>query len=105
MPNEVSHRLKEVVNEIRSGTFGPVSEFIEETLGQVERGGREAPYFIGHDFEDYMQARKRAEKMFNQPDKWTAESIKNCVTIGYKGKFSSDQAIKEYPFLMRTSPI
>jgi len=63
-PNELSHRLKDVIYEIKSGTFGPVSETMDEILGLIEKGGKDTPYFIAHDFDDYILARKRAEKMF-----------------------------------------
>jgi len=31
-PNEIGPRLKEVIDEIRSGTFGPVSDIMAEML-------------------------------------------------------------------------
>ena len=96
--NKVSDRLKNVIEEIKSGMFGPISEIIQNTLREIEQGGQHAPYLIGHDYESYMEAQQRVEKTWRDQDLWTHESIMNCVAIGCKGSFSTDSAIQKYPF-------
>jgi len=56
----------------------------------LDRGDR---YFHLADLSSYIEASRRAEKDYREPDVWTAKSILNVARTGF---FSSDRTIAEY---------
>lgn len=56
----------------------------------LDRGDR---YFHLADLSSYIEASRRAEKDYREPDVWTAKSILNTARTGF---FSSDRTIAEY---------
>jgi glycogen phosphorylase len=50
-------------------------------------------YMIMADFDSYVECHERVAKVYRDPKKWTAMSIRNTANMGL---FSSDRAIQQY---------
>src|SRR5262249_30517262 len=56
----------------------------------LDRGDR---YFLMADLPSYIDASRRADADFEQPEIWARKAILNVARVG---KFSSDRTIREY---------
>jgi starch phosphorylase len=86
----VDPRLKEAVNQIRSGMFGDPNLFNEICDNLI--ASRDY-YLIGNDFGSYVEINCEIEAAFKQKDRWAKMSILNAAGVGM---FTSDRAIMEY---------
>ncbi len=94
----VNERLKRVINTLVDGTFndGETGMFGELYCALTNGFSWHAPdnYFICRDFDDYVNAKIRANQDYNN-DRRTFH--KKCwMNIANAGKFSSDRTVKEY---------
>lgn len=60
-------------------------------------GGPPDNYFVLYDLPDYYQTQKKAEILFQEPEKWAEEAIYNMAGMG---KFSTDTSIQNYAELV-----
>jgi starch phosphorylase len=65
------------------GLFRPV---VEELLGRDR-------YFLGADFDAYVECQRRAAEAYRRPPDWTRMSVLN---VSGMGRFSSDRTVQEY---------
>lgn len=83
--------LAAAIAMIRDGVFSPHDPHLFQPLIDGLLGYD--PYFVCADFASYVEAQIRAEKAFQDRDRWTQMSIQNTA---HMGKFSSDRAVEEY---------
>lgn len=69
------------------GIGGVTFENIAENLRTKDQ------YMVLADFDSYMNARIKAEKLYNDPQKWNSMC---AVNIAQAGRFASDRSIREY---------
>jgi starch phosphorylase len=84
-------RIKKVVDQLINGFF-PVSsiEFMSIYNHLLMYNDE---YFVLKDFDSYLKAHDRVDKLYRERDKWLGMSITN---IAHSGVFSSDRTISEY---------
>lgn len=89
---EQDHDLKRVINLIECGHFNLMEPGIfDDLIGSIK--SPHDPWMTVADFRSYIDAQNRAEKAFQDTDRWTKMSILNCAA---SGKFSTDRTIGEY---------
>ena len=82
--------LQDAVDAIQSGMFGPPETF-KELIDCLKPANDY--YLIGADFQMYLDAHKKVDKMFQNKAAWAKMSILNTANMGH---FSSDRSVKEY---------
>ncbi len=89
---ESNPNLKRVLDMINEDYFNPDEPGIFKPLiySLLTQGDR---YFLLADYQAYIDAQDKANKLFRAHDEWTAKSILNTAR---SGKFSSDRTIQEY---------
>ena len=88
---EGNPHLREVIDQIASGTFSPDDRnlfrpLVDQLLGHDD-------YMLLADYQAYIDCQDRVSAAFLDKKKWTEMSILNVARMG---KFSSDRAIREY---------
>ncbi|PVZ10292.1 MULTISPECIES: glycogen/starch/alpha-glucan phosphorylase [unclassified Pseudomonas] len=86
-----SHRLNDVLQAIRGGTFSPDDP--SRYAGLVEGLLNYDRFLLCADFESYWAAQMRVEELWRQPKQWWRSAIYNTARMGW---FSSDRTIGEY---------
>jgi len=86
-----SHRLNDVLQAIRGGTFSPDDP--NRYTGLVDGLSAYDRFLVCADFDSYWDAQKRVEDMWHNPDRWWRVSVLNSARLGW---FSSDRTIREY---------
>ncbi|WBW97146.1 glycogen/starch/alpha-glucan phosphorylase [Oceanirhabdus sp. W0125-5] len=83
--------LKKIMDELING-FLPVSkEAFKGIYDSLLKDNDK--YLVLKDFNDYVRAQEKIDKLYRNNSKWLEMSITN---IAYSGKFSSDKTIVEY---------
>ena len=85
-------RLKRVLDCIRGGLDGsiPNDEFSSVVRSLLEYNDE---FFVLRDFDTYVTAHERLERLYRDPKAWNRMSL---VNIAHSGKFSSDRTIRQY---------
>lgn len=79
--------IKNALEAMERGIGGVTFENIAENLRTKDQ------YMVLADFDSYMNARIKAEKLYNDPQKWNSMC---AVNIAQAGRFASDRSIREY---------
>ena len=87
-----SPRLRAVLNLLSSGFGGCRFDEILTSLLHSHRGQAD-PYMILADFDDYLQARERADEVYRNRRCFSSMSLKNIAESGF---FSADRAVAQY---------
>jgi starch phosphorylase len=82
--------LQDAVDAIQADMFGPHETFKE--LVDCLKPANDY-YLIDADFQMYLDAHKKVDKMFQNKSAWAKMSIMNTANMGH---FSSDRSVKEY---------
>ena len=83
--------LKCVLEFLTSSTvFGPTEDHAELLDSII---GRNDHYLVAYDFASYIDAQRKVDELYKNPEKWVKRSVSCASAIG---KFSSDRTIKEY---------
>jgi len=87
--------LKEALNTLIDGTFGPSDNFRElyDSLVYGEEGKSPDEYFVIQDFQSYSETRRLAGETWKDREKWNRIALLN---IAGSGKFSADRTVQEY---------
>jgi glycogen phosphorylase len=84
--------LKRAIELIDSGYFTP--ENIFDSKGVSDRLMSHGEHFLVlADFGSYLEAQRRVDALFQNPEEWTRKSVINALSMG---PFSSDRSIREY---------
>jgi starch phosphorylase len=88
---EADPRLKQVLDGIGEGAFSPAEPdayrgLVDELLG-ADR------YLLLADFDSYVAAQGRADRLYANPRDWTHKAGRNITGVS---RFSSDRTIREY---------
>ncbi|MBD1551868.1 glycogen/starch/alpha-glucan phosphorylase [Pseudomonas typographi] len=86
-----SHRLNDVLQAIRGGTFSPDDP--SRYAGLVDGLLNYDRFLVCADFESYWAAQLRVDELWRQPKLWWRSAIYNTARMGW---FSSDRTIGEY---------
>jgi starch phosphorylase len=86
-----SHRLNDVLQAIRGGTFSPDDP--SRYAGLVDSLVSFDRFLVCADFDAYWDAQKRVEEAWHNPNKWWRMAVLNSARMGW---FSSDRTIREY---------
>jgi starch phosphorylase len=86
----VDPRFLEVLEIMRSGTFGTFDEMHHIIESLIK--GRDY-YLLSVDFPSYLDAQERIDQAYKNQKKWCRMSILNTAGMG---KFSSDRSIQQY---------
>lgn len=89
---EKDSNIKRVLNSLMDGTFKSndpdgFRAIYEDLVYHND------PYFVLKDFNDYVKAQEKAQKLYMDKDKWAKICITNIAKSGY---FTSDRTIEEY---------
>ncbi|MDD5952284.1 MAG: glycogen/starch/alpha-glucan phosphorylase [Oscillospiraceae bacterium] len=82
--NEV---IRNALETMKRGINGVSFENIANNLATKD------PYMVLADFDSYRFAREKAEKLYNDPQKWNSMC---AVNIAQAGRFAADRSIREY---------
>jgi starch phosphorylase len=88
---EETPRLKAVIDAVAEGRFAP--EEPHRYWGLVDSLLNVDHYFVLADFADYLQAQRRVDRLFADPQLWAQTAIRNIAAMG---RFSSDRTVREY---------
>ncbi|WP_249678303.1 glycogen/starch/alpha-glucan phosphorylase [Pseudomonas abieticivorans] len=86
-----SHRLNDVLQAIRGGTFSPDDP--SRYAGLIDGLVGYDRFLLCADFDAYWDAQKRVEDLWHDPAKWWRSAVLNTARMGW---FSSDRTIREY---------
>lgn len=89
---ESQPRLKAVLDAIGGGAFSPDEPGRYRGLVDSLLWGGDH-YMLLADFDAYLAAQARVDKLWRDPEAWTAKAIANVAGMGF---FSSDRTIREY---------
>lgn len=88
---EKNINLKKVMNQLIDGTYKGTKGNFKEIYDSMVTYNDE--FFVLKDFEDYINAQDKVDKLYRDKDKWT----KICaINIAKSGFFSSDRTIMQY---------
>jgi len=88
---EENHEVAELISSLVDGSLGVIgSEFSDICRYLLEENDY---FFVLRDFEEYMNAQKKIEKLYRDKDKWNKMCL---VNIAKAGHFSSDNTISKY---------
>jgi starch phosphorylase len=82
--------LYEVMQAIRSGTFGASGEF-HDLVDSLENGNDH--YILSVDWEHYQKAQRKVDTKYQNQSSWIASSILSSAGCG---KFSTDRTMLQY---------
>lgn len=82
----------DVCATLKNGPFGDFTGLMG-TLEGNDGFGRGDFFLLGYDFDTYIEAQLRVDKMYADQKAWTRASIMSTAT---SGKFSSDRTINQY---------
>lgn len=83
--------LRQCIDQIQSGFFSPNDpNKFRDVIDILMHHDR---FYLFADYEAYIEAQDRVNKLYLKPDQWTKKAIMN---IASSGKFSSDRTIAEY---------
>ncbi|GAA0177650.1 glycogen/starch/alpha-glucan phosphorylase [Clostridium sediminicola] len=85
------NRIRRVMDGIMNGEFGLASGEFKKIYNALINYNDE--YFVLKDFDSYVNAQERINKLYMDRNKWIEMSICN---IAHSGKFSSDNTIRKY---------
>ena len=83
-------RIKRVIDSLIDGTFKEKNYF-QNIFNEIMTKNDE--FFVLLDFESYVEAQKKIEKLYNDKSTWSKMCLVNIAKSGY---FSSDRTIEEY---------
>ena len=84
-------RIKNVINDLINGKYSSDMNKFNKIYSNLLTYNDE--FFVLKDFEDYIKAQDKVDKLFRDINKW----YKICgLNIAHSGIFSSDRTIKEY---------
>ncbi len=87
-----NEELKRVIDQIRDGYYSPGERHLFEPV--LDALFRKGDYFLVlADFTAYMEAQRKAEELYRDPDAWYRKALLNVARMGY---FSSDRTILNY---------
>lgn len=89
---EQDEDLQRVMNLLESGHFNQFEFGIFDTIIAAIKSPHD-PWMTIADFRSFVDAQKRVEAAYRDPERWTKMSILNCAA---SGKFSTDRTIREY---------
>lgn len=85
------HRIQKIINQIMGGTLGVSSSQFRNIYNHlIEQNDQ---YFILRDFNSYVEAQEKIDRLYRDKLKWNEMSITN---IAHSGVFSSDNTISKY---------
>ena len=94
---EENPRIKRIVDTLIDGTFTDESGFMFKELYSAIVGpasyGNDDHYYLLLDLEDYVSAKIKANRAYQDREKWAKMCLMNIANAGF---FSSDRTIKEY---------
>ena len=79
--------IKELVDTLYEGIGGSRFPEIGDSLKNID------PYMVLADFRSYVDAQKKLQALYRQPEKWARMSLVNIAT---SGKFCADRAVEDY---------
>jgi len=79
--------IKELVDTLYEGIGGSKFPEIGDSLKNID------PYMVLADFRSYVDAQKKLQVLYRQPEKWARMSLVNIAT---SGKFCADRAVEDY---------
>ncbi|MFV0396297.1 MAG: glycogen/starch/alpha-glucan phosphorylase [Coprobacillaceae bacterium] len=86
-----NHKLKRVVDSLLDGTFDDNKEEFRMIFEELMNHNDE--YFVFADFEEYIDAHKKVERLYKDRSYWAKICLTNIAKSGY---FSSDRTVEEY---------
>jgi glycogen phosphorylase len=86
-----STSLSRVLDAMQSGVFSPTEPDRYQELVQDLRTRDQ--YLLAADFDDYLRAQARVDRLFENPAAWASCCIKNIAGMGV---FSSDRTVSQY---------
>jgi starch phosphorylase len=86
-----SHRLNDVLQAIRGGTFSPDDP--SRYAGLVDGLVGYDRFHLCADFDAYWEAQCKVDTLWHDSDKWWRAAVLNTARMGW---FSSDRTIREY---------
>jgi starch phosphorylase len=94
---ESNPRIKRILDTLVDGTLTDESGFMFKELYSAILGpasyGEPDHYYLLLDFEDYVEAKLKANTAYQNREKWAKMCLLNIANAGF---FSSDRTIKEY---------
>lgn len=85
------YRIQKIINQIMGGTLGVSSSQFRNIYNHlIEQNDQ---YFILRDFNSYVEAQEKIDRLYRDKLKWNEMSITN---IAHSGVFSSDNTISKY---------
>lgn len=88
---ERDDRIGKIITQMQDGTFSSYTDEFDSIIHSLL--GENDQYFVLKDFDSYVEAQERMDKLFK--DK-TLQLEKSLMNIAASGIFSSDRAIDEY---------
>ncbi|NBA94121.1 glycogen/starch/alpha-glucan phosphorylase [Pseudomonas sp. R5(2019)] len=86
-----SHRLNDVLQAIRGGTFSPDDP--ARYTGLIDSLINHDRFLVCADFDAYWEAQLRVDALWHEPKDWWRAAVLNTARMGW---FSSDRTIREY---------
>jgi len=88
---DASPRLREALDSIATGVFSPDDPHRYRDLigGLYDHDW----FMVARDFDAYVAAQSKVDKIWQDKKKWTAMAIRNTASVGF---FSSDRTIRQY---------
>ena len=87
---ESNSKVNRVIEELRKGFDG---EKFDDIARYLIDGGRPDPYMCLIDFESYLEAHERMDKVYRNPSVWNAMVVNNIAKAGF---FAADRSIEDY---------
>jgi starch phosphorylase len=100
---EANPSIARAVEALLDGTFAKTEDEHQALLDLYNKlmvshyGGPPDHYFVLYDLASYYEAQKKAEALFQEPEKWATYVIHNIAGMS---KFTSDRSIQEYANLV-----
>ena len=87
---ENNPKVHRVIESLRAGFDG---EKFEDIANYLIDGGRPDPYMCLIDFESYLEAHERMDKVYRNPELWNSMVVNNIAKAGF---FAADRSIEDY---------
>lgn len=88
---DASPRLREVIEQIRSGVFSPDDP--SRHHGLLDNLCHHDWFMVAADFDAYYNCQRDVDRLWLNPDEWTRRAIINTASMGW---FSSDRTVRGY---------